>query len=177
MKTAIATDSTRLPPNRSPSQPDAEMNTARLTRKQIATLATDVAGIWKLRPIVGSATLTIVESMTVMNIAATCTTLTATFWVTRLVMPYQRRTARTSQRNAAVCGGASVPSRAHRRHGRALTWAAQARWLMALPGDRDLPPPDWTICASPDSTSQRPGREVSLAGARVPLAVAGAARR
>ena len=32
VKTAIATSSTRLPPNRSPSQPDAEMNTARLTR-------------------------------------------------------------------------------------------------------------------------------------------------
>ena len=33
VKTAIAASSTRLPPNRSPSQPDAVMNTARLTRK------------------------------------------------------------------------------------------------------------------------------------------------
>jgi hypothetical protein len=33
VNTAIAASSTRLPPNRSPSQPDAEMNTARLTRK------------------------------------------------------------------------------------------------------------------------------------------------
>ena len=33
VNTAIAVSSTRLPPNRSPSQPDAVMNTARLTRK------------------------------------------------------------------------------------------------------------------------------------------------
>ena len=32
MKTTMAVSSTRLPPNRSPSQPDAGMNTARLTR-------------------------------------------------------------------------------------------------------------------------------------------------
>jgi len=31
-KTTMAVSSTRLPPNRSPSQPDAGMNTARLTR-------------------------------------------------------------------------------------------------------------------------------------------------
>ncbi len=35
---------------------------------------------------VGSATLTIVASMIVTNIAATYTTLTATFWSTRVVM-------------------------------------------------------------------------------------------
>ena len=33
VNTTIAESSTHLPPNRSPSQPDAEMNTARLTRK------------------------------------------------------------------------------------------------------------------------------------------------
>ena len=32
VKTAMATSSTRLPPKRSPSQPEAGMNTARLTR-------------------------------------------------------------------------------------------------------------------------------------------------
>jgi hypothetical protein len=35
---------------------------------------------------VGNATLTIVASMIVINIAATYTTLTATFWLTRLVI-------------------------------------------------------------------------------------------
>jgi hypothetical protein len=33
VNSTIAVSSTRLPPNRSPSQPDTEMNTARLTRK------------------------------------------------------------------------------------------------------------------------------------------------
>jgi hypothetical protein len=33
VNTTIAVSSTRLPPNRSPSQPDAEMKMARLTRK------------------------------------------------------------------------------------------------------------------------------------------------
>src|SRR5258708_27121398 len=49
-------------------------------------LATDVDGTRNVRPIVGSATLTIVTSMIVMNIAATYTTLTATFWLTRLII-------------------------------------------------------------------------------------------
>jgi hypothetical protein len=32
VNTTIADSSTRLPPNRSPSQPDADIDTARLTR-------------------------------------------------------------------------------------------------------------------------------------------------
>jgi hypothetical protein len=77
-KTAMAVSSTRLPPNRSPSQPDAGINTARLTRKAIETLSTDVGLTEKSRPMVGSATFTIVVSMMLMNMAATKTTLTAT---------------------------------------------------------------------------------------------------
>src|ERR1700734_3129147 len=61
-------------------------------------LATVVAGTPKSRPIVGSATLTIVESRIVMNMAATYTTLTATFGLTRLVMlPPQRRNPASGQ--------------------------------------------------------------------------------
>ena len=81
MNTTIATSMMRLPPNRSPSQPDAGMNTARLTRKPIEMLSTASGVTWKSRPIVGSATLTIVTSMIEMNMAATKTTLTATFWL------------------------------------------------------------------------------------------------
>ncbi len=55
------------------------MNTARLTRKAIAMLSTAVALTLKSRPMVGSATLTIVVSRIDMNIAATKTTPTATF--------------------------------------------------------------------------------------------------
>ena len=44
VKTTMAVSSTRLPPNRSPSQPDAGMKTARLTRKQIDDAVHDVAG-------------------------------------------------------------------------------------------------------------------------------------
>jgi hypothetical protein len=46
-------------------------------------LATDVGLTENSRPIVGRATLTIVASMMLMNIAATKTTLTATFWLIR----------------------------------------------------------------------------------------------
>src|SRR5580704_17338268 len=61
-------------------------------------LATVVAGTPKSRPIVGSATLTIVDSRIVMNMAATYTTLTATFGLTRLVMlPPQRRNPASGQ--------------------------------------------------------------------------------
>ena len=83
VNSTIAVSSTRLPPNRSPSQPEAGMNTARLTRNPIAMLSTAVGLTWKSRPIVGSATLTIVASMIDMNRAATKTTPTATFWLIR----------------------------------------------------------------------------------------------
>jgi len=85
-KTAIAVSSTRLPPNRSPSQPDAGMNTARLTRKAMETLSTAVGLTEKSRPMVGRATLTMVVSMMDMNMAATKTTLTATFSLTSPVV-------------------------------------------------------------------------------------------
>ena len=59
------------------------MNTARLTRKAIEIVSTAVALTLKSRPMVGSATLTIVASMMLMNMAATNTTPTATFWLMR----------------------------------------------------------------------------------------------
>ena len=57
MNTTMAASSTRLPPNRSPSQPDAGMNTARLTRNAIETPSTGRPGV-RSWPMVGSATLT-----------------------------------------------------------------------------------------------------------------------
>ena len=83
MNSAIAASSTRLPPYRSPSHPDAGMVIARLTRKAIAMPSTAVALTPKSRPMVGSATLTIVASRMLMNIAATKTVPTATFWLIR----------------------------------------------------------------------------------------------
>jgi hypothetical protein len=55
------------------------MNTARLTRKAIEMLSTAVALTLKSRPMVGSATLTIVASKMLMNMAATKTTPITTF--------------------------------------------------------------------------------------------------
>ena len=83
MNTTIAASITRLPPNLSPSQPEAGMKTARLTRNPIEMLSMAVGETAKSRPIVGRATLTIVTSMIDMNMAATKTTLTATFWLMR----------------------------------------------------------------------------------------------
>ena len=83
VNSAIAASMTRLPPYRSPSQPDAGMVTARLTRKAIEMPSTAVALTPKSRPMVGRATLTIVASRMVMNIAATKTVATATFWLIR----------------------------------------------------------------------------------------------
>ena len=83
MNSAIAASMTRLPPYRSPSQPDAGIVTARLTRKAIEMPSTAVALTPKSRPMVGRATLTIVASRMVMNIAATKTAPTATFWLIR----------------------------------------------------------------------------------------------
>ncbi len=59
------------------------MKMARLTRNAIEILSTAVGLTPKLRPMVGRATLTMVTSMMLMNIAATNTTLTATFWLIR----------------------------------------------------------------------------------------------
>ena len=71
MNTATAVSSVRLPPKRSPSQPEAGTNTARLTRYEIETLSTDAVGTRNARPIVGSATFTMVVSMVLRKIAAT----------------------------------------------------------------------------------------------------------
>ena len=59
------------------------MKTARLTRYAMTTPSTAVGAIWKSRPIVGSATLTIVMSMMFMNIADTKTAPTTIFWLSR----------------------------------------------------------------------------------------------
>src|SRR5260370_5795477 len=63
------------------------MNTARLTRKAMETLSTAVGLTEKSRPMVGRATLTMVVSMMDMNMAATKTTLTATFSLPSPVVP------------------------------------------------------------------------------------------
>ena len=59
------------------------MNTARLTRNEIETLSTAVGLTPNSRPIVGRAVFTIVTSMIDMNIAATKTVPTTTFWLMR----------------------------------------------------------------------------------------------
>ena len=59
------------------------MKTARLTRNEMEMLSTANGVTAKSRPMVGRATLTIVASMIDMNMAATNTTLTATFWLMR----------------------------------------------------------------------------------------------
>jgi hypothetical protein len=69
---------TRLVPNRSPSQPEAGMNTARLTRNLMATPSTRLSGTESSWERVGSATFAMVVSMIVMNMATTKTTLTVT---------------------------------------------------------------------------------------------------
>ena len=56
---------------------------ARLTRKAMAMPSTAVALTPKSRPMVGRATLTIVASRMLMNIAPTKTVPTATFWLIR----------------------------------------------------------------------------------------------
>ncbi len=81
VKTTMADIRTRLPPKRSPSQPEAGMNTARLTRYAMTIPSTAVGAMSKSRPIVGSATLTIVMSMMFMNMAETKTAPTATLLI------------------------------------------------------------------------------------------------
>ena len=104
VKTAMAVSSTRLPPKRSPSQPEAGIATARATRKAIEMLSTAVGLTPKSRPMVGRATLTIVASMMVMNIAATNTVPTATFWLMRAA------TAFLSPRLSLRCRLTGVPA-------------------------------------------------------------------
>ena len=79
VNTAMAPSRILLAPNRSPNHPDAGMNVARLTRKAIEMVPTAVGVTRNSRPMVGRATLTMVASMIDMNMAATKTTLTATF--------------------------------------------------------------------------------------------------
>jgi hypothetical protein len=76
VNSAIAASSTRLPPYLSPSHPDAGMVIARLTRKAIEMPSTAVALTPKSRPMVGSATLTIVTSIMSMS-APTIRTIAA----------------------------------------------------------------------------------------------------
>src|SRR5262249_38250673 len=122
VNSAIAASMTRLPPYRSPSQPDAGMVTARLTRKAIEMPSTAVALTPKSRPMVGRATLTIVASRVVMNIAATKTAPTATFWLIRGVTGF------LSPRQRLACGFGTPPTtrsrthrKFHRRRGRQRT--------------------------------------------------------
>jgi hypothetical protein len=79
VKITMAPSRTRFPPSRSPSHPEAGMNTARLTRKEMETALTAVGATWKVRPMVGRATFTMVVSMIDMNMAATKTVPTAIF--------------------------------------------------------------------------------------------------
>ena len=83
VNSAMAVSRTRFPPYLSPSQPDAGMLMARLTRKAMAMPSTAVALTPKSRPMVGRATLTIVASRMLMNMAATKTVPTAAFWLIR----------------------------------------------------------------------------------------------
>ena len=78
LKSARASRKIRLVPQRSPNQPDAGMTTARLTRYATTTASIEVLGTANWRPIEGRATLTIVASMMLMNIATTKTILTLT---------------------------------------------------------------------------------------------------
>ena len=72
-----ASRNTSRAPNRSPSQPATGMATATATRKPMFTVAVNSIGTPKSAAMVGSATLTTVASMMLMNIAATKTIATA----------------------------------------------------------------------------------------------------
>ena len=56
VKMARAVRKIRLVPNRSPSQPEAGMNTARMTRNPMDTPSTRLSGTESSREMVGSAT-------------------------------------------------------------------------------------------------------------------------
>jgi hypothetical protein len=68
---ASAIKKIRLVPKRSPSQPDAGMNAARLTRYPMTTASVATAGTLNSLPRVASATMTIVESRVFISIDAT----------------------------------------------------------------------------------------------------------
>ena len=110
VKTRMARSSIRFMPKRSPSQPAAGMKTARLTRKPIATESREAVCSWNWRPMLGSATLTMVMSMMVMNMAATKTTLTAIFWLmANRGMSSFRRARPRFQRRPGVPDSPPVP--------------------------------------------------------------------
>src|SRR6185437_3965043 len=88
------------------------MTTARATRYATATALTDVADAWKSRAIDGRATFTMVMSMMFMNIAATNTTLTATFWLKVAWRPEVMRRAKAAVRQAEPGGGRAAGSAA-----------------------------------------------------------------
>ena len=74
-----ASRNTSRAPNRSPNQPATGMATATATRNPMFTVAVNSIGTPNSAAMVGSATLTTVASMMLMNIAATKTIATAVF--------------------------------------------------------------------------------------------------
>ena len=71
VKMPTARSRIRLDPKRSPNHPAAGMNTARLTRYPTATESRAAVDSWNWWPMAGRATLTMVTSMMLMNMAAT----------------------------------------------------------------------------------------------------------
>jgi len=77
VNSVTAARNTSRAPNRSPSQPATGIATATATRNPMLTVAVSSTGTPRSAAMVGSATLTTVASMIVMNIAATKTVATA----------------------------------------------------------------------------------------------------
>ena len=83
---------------------------AKLTRKPDDHRSREAVLSWNCRPMLGSATFTMVMSMMAMNMAATKTTLTAIFWLswirgfTGLVLVVVVRRVAGSSRVAGCCG-------------------------------------------------------------------------
>src|SRR5436305_10761207 len=75
----------------------------------MATVATEVAGTPKYRPIVGSATLTIVASRMAMNITLTYTTLTAARWLIRPPGPARPSPGTRSMQSRRSDGAVRAP--------------------------------------------------------------------
>ena len=71
VNTISANWNVRFVPNRSPIQPDAGIHTARLSRYPVTTHSIDAVGTSNSAANVGRATLTIVMSMMLTNMAAT----------------------------------------------------------------------------------------------------------
>ena len=142
----MAASSTLRPPNRSPTQPDAGIATASVTRYAVTTPLTEPIGTAKYLLSVGSATLTTVASMMFMNIAATNTALTTTFWLTcrtgreNVTNYYKSADVRIFPRNGprrgshapracdcpALCWRRAVRSRARRAPSRASACAGRS---------------------------------------------------